>query len=133
MTFIIDGTNGETFPDSTTQSTAGLTSSSSQVAKAWVNFTNSTGTTIVINASYNVSSVTASATSDYTINFTNALSDAKYAVAGMAGSGSLNGAFLVNPVNQTANTSSAFRIKSLYQDNGLAGTTPQTVSVLVFR
>ena len=102
-------------------------------AKAWVNFTNSTGTTIVVNASYNVSSVTASATSDYTINFTNALSDAKYAITGMAGAGSLNGAFLVNPINQTANTSSAFRIKSLYQDNGLAGTVPQAVSVSVFR
>ena len=124
MSLTLDGTNGITTP---------ATANGGTTAVAWVNFTNTTGTTIVINASYNIASVTASATSDYTITFTNALVDAKYAITGMAGSGSLNGAFLVNPVNQTANTSSAFRVKSLYADNGLAGTVPQTVSLAIFR
>jgi hypothetical protein len=50
-------------------------------AKAWINF-NGTGTP-AIRASYNVSSITDNGTGNYTINFTNALADANYAVAGM--------------------------------------------------
>lgn len=49
-------------------------------ALAWVNF-NGTTSPGTINASYNVSSVTKNGTGDYTLNFTNALSDANYAVA----------------------------------------------------
>jgi uncharacterized protein (AIM24 family) len=47
-------------------------------AKAWVNF-NGTGT-VAIRASYNVSSITDNGTGNYTINFTNAMVDANYAV-----------------------------------------------------
>ena len=46
--------------------------------RAWVNF-NGTGT-VAIRASGNVSSITDNGTGDYTVNFTNALSDANYAV-----------------------------------------------------
>jgi N-methylhydantoinase B/oxoprolinase/acetone carboxylase alpha subunit len=46
-------------------------------AKAWVNFTGSSGS---VNASYNVSSVTRSSTGLYVVNFTNALTDANYGV-----------------------------------------------------
>ena len=42
-------------------------------AKAWVNLNGAT-----IRASYNVTSVTKTATGNYTINFTNALSDTNY-------------------------------------------------------
>jgi hypothetical protein len=49
-------------------------------AKAWVNF-NGTGT-VAIRASFNVSSITDNGTGDYTVNFTNALVDADYAVVG---------------------------------------------------
>lgn len=45
-------------------------------AKAWVNF-NGTGA-VAIRASYNVSSITDNGTGDYTVNFTNALTDANY-------------------------------------------------------
>jgi hypothetical protein len=45
--------------------------------KAWVNF-NGTGT-VAIRASYNVSSITDNGTGNYTVNFTNALSDSNYA------------------------------------------------------
>lgn len=45
-------------------------------AKAWVNF-NGTGT-VAIRASFNVSSITDNGTGDYTVNFTNALTDANY-------------------------------------------------------
>jgi hypothetical protein len=47
-------------------------------AKAWVNF-NGTGT-VAIRASYNVSSITDNGTGDYTVNFTNAMSDTNYVV-----------------------------------------------------
>ena len=52
-------------------------------AKAWVNF-NGTGT-VAIRASFNVSSITDNGTGDYTANFTTALADANYGVAGTAG------------------------------------------------
>ena len=45
-------------------------------AKAWVQFVGSTG---AVNASYNVSSVTRTGTGAYTVNFTNAFADTKYA------------------------------------------------------
>lgn len=47
-------------------------------AKAWVNFNGVSGASI--RASYNVSSITYVASGKYTINFTNAMSDANYAV-----------------------------------------------------
>lgn len=50
-------------------------------AIAWVNFAGASGTR---NASYNVSSVTRNAAGDYTITFTNALTDANYSLCGMA-------------------------------------------------
>lgn len=46
--------------------------------RAWVNF-NGTGT-VAIRASGNVSSITDNGTGDYTLNFTNALSDTNYSV-----------------------------------------------------
>lgn len=48
-------------------------------ARAWVNF-NGTGT-VAIRASGNVSSITDNGTGDYTVNFTNAMPDANYAVS----------------------------------------------------
>jgi hypothetical protein len=48
-------------------------------AKAWVNFDGTGGATI--RGSYNVSSVTYNGTGDYTINFTNALSNANYSAS----------------------------------------------------
>lgn len=52
--------------------------------RAWVNF-NGTGT-VSIRASGNVSSITDHGTGDYTINFTNPMPDANYAVSGFANS-----------------------------------------------
>ena len=53
-------------------------SAPSYSCRAWVNFIG-TGT-VTINASGNVSSITDNGVGDYTVNFTTALSDAKYAV-----------------------------------------------------
>ena len=88
----IDG-NAGTVTDgvyaSTTQSISGVKTFSSapvatNIAKAWVHFngTSSVGVNCTVNASYNVSSVAHNATGDYTVNFSSALVDASYAVAG---------------------------------------------------
>ena len=50
--------------------------------RAWVNF-NGTGT-VAIRAAGNVASITDNGTGEYTVNFTTALPDANYAVAGSA-------------------------------------------------
>lgn len=49
-------------------------------AKAWARFS-ATPSTVTINASYNISSITYNAAGDYTINFTNAFVDANYSMA----------------------------------------------------
>lgn len=55
--------------------------------RAWVNF-NGTGT-VAMRASGNVTNITDNGTGDYTVNFTNAMSDANYSVVGLSsGSGS---------------------------------------------
>jgi hypothetical protein len=50
--------------------------------RAWVNF-NGTGT-VAISGSGNVSSITDNGTGDYTVNFTTAMVDANYSIAGSA-------------------------------------------------
>ena len=69
-TTISDGTNS-------TSSTNCIKGS----AKAWVNWGVS-GTTVTVNNSYNVTSVTRVGTGDYTVNFTNAMPNANYVVSG---------------------------------------------------
>jgi hypothetical protein len=85
--------------------------SSSQLAKAWVNF-NGTGT-VAIRASYNVSSITDNGTGDYTVNFTTAMVDANYAVSGTVGSGTVttdDGYWISERSPDTARSSSSVRI-----------------------
>lgn len=48
-------------------------------AKAWANWNGLSGASPVIKASYNVSSITRTATGKYTLAFTNALTDSNYA------------------------------------------------------
>jgi hypothetical protein len=52
--------------------------SNSNTCRAWVNF-NGIGT-VAIRASFNVSSITDNAVSDFTVNLTNAMPDANYAI-----------------------------------------------------
>jgi hypothetical protein len=79
-------------------------------AKAWVNF-NGTGT-VAIRASGNVSSITDNGTGDYTVNFTTALPDANYSIAGNSGQTGVGGnQSVVNPnYNGAANTTTTARI-----------------------
>jgi hypothetical protein len=52
-------------------------------ARAWVNFNGTLSTPITPRSSYNVTNITKNATGDYTVNFTNALPNTNYSVAGM--------------------------------------------------
>jgi len=76
----------------------------SGIAKAWVNFNGVTTTTI--NGSFNISSVTRSATGNYTINLTTALTDANYSVIGMSQGQSsyLAGTWIANGTTPTASS-----------------------------
>jgi hypothetical protein len=53
------------------------------ICKAWVNF-NGTTSPGTIRAAFNVTSVTKNGTGDYTVNFTTAMPNANYAIAGAA-------------------------------------------------
>jgi hypothetical protein len=143
MTTIIDGSAGITFPNSTTQASAGLTaasptiasgvltypdattqSSGSGVAKAWVNYKGTA--TRAINASYNVSSVTVNGTGDYTFNFTNAFADANYSVVTTStAAGSVN---FQSPLYSQTTTNF-----SIYTSNGTTLTDSSAISAAVFR
>ncbi len=79
------------------------------LCRAWVNF-NGTGT-VAIRASFNVSSITDNGTGNYTVNFTNALSDANYSVSGAANSDGFNYPACIVGINKnTAPTTSAVAI-----------------------
>ena len=76
-------------------------------AKAWVNF-NGTGTP-AIRASFNVTSITDNGTGDYTVNFTNALSDANYA-AFCGGQDPVGGAWIIGKTGGAYSTTQ-FRVE----------------------
>jgi hypothetical protein len=103
----------------------------SGLCKAWVNF-NGSGV-VAIRASYNVSSITDNGTGDYTVNFTTALADANYAVAGHCGSpGALVGV-LHAPVTSAGNkTASSLRISTYSLPSG-AKFDATFVDITIFR
>ena len=79
-------------------------------AKAWANFDGTTSPA-TIRASYNVSSITRSATGTYSVNFTTAFADTNYAavVSGGTGAGNINNN---NSPGNTTPTTSAFPIQT---------------------
>jgi len=98
-------------------------------AKAWVNF-NGTGT-VAIRASYNVSSITDNGTGDYTVNFTNALPNANYAVSASAARDNTTDPMICGPKgNASTYSTSAVRIVT-FSDSGTIGDSP-IVGVSVF-
>lgn len=107
------------------------------LCRAWVNF-NGTGT-VAIRASFNVSSITDNGTGDYTVNFTTAMPDANYSVAGTAMYSISTNAHFVSygdgsGAAGTLPTTTAFKIRTIYFGSGNA--TPQDctyVCVSVFR
>jgi len=111
------------------------------LCRAWVNFNGLSGASPVIRASFNVSSVVRSATGDYTVNFTNALSDSNYSVCGSCLGGSSSGSNYVLFGGKNANTTntqttSAVQITTAYvaSTGGVGGLIDHPViSVSVFR
>ena len=106
------------------------------LAKAWVNF-NGTGT-VAIRAAGNVSSITDNGTADYTINFTNPMSDANYSPVGMArfgGAGDLFAMCVVNIVSNIASplTTTTARIRTFYASGAGGLNDADYVNVAFFR
>ena len=100
----------------------------SGIAKAWVNFS-CPSTTVTVNNSFNVSSVTRNTTGDYTLNFTTALADANYnAVFGCISSGLR---FALENGDSPVRTTTQLRIYSLSGANAPVDNT--VISVSIFR
>ena len=101
---------------------------------AWVNF-NGTGT-VAIRAALNVTSITDNGTGDYTINFTTALSDTNYALAGECSIGSAgNTAVYALKLETLANKlTGSVRVLTNFASGGSANLVDvPEVSVVVFR
>lgn len=96
-------------------------------ALAWVNF-NGTGT-VAIRSSYNVSSITDNGTGDYTVNYTNAFTDANYAVC-VNGYQTTSGGVLIGYAQGGTYTTSATRIATV--NSAFSNTDMQNVSVVIF-
>ena len=84
-------------------------------AKAWVNF-NGTGT-VAIRSSFNVSSITDNGVGIYTVNFTNAMADANYAVLATGGDSAVN-YNQIHVSSTAAPNTSAVMIQSVTQNSG---------------
>lgn len=127
MTTKIDGTLGITFPDSTTQATAGVLSTSQAIAKAWVNFNCSTGNR---NAYYNVASVTRVGAGTYTIVFSSPFADTNYALSISAGTAANGNIWSMYESSYAPRTTSQVTIA--VNTSGTAFD-PTFMSVIVFR
>jgi len=101
-------------------------------ALAWLNF--SAGASVAtVNAAYNVSSVTRNGSGDYTVTFTNAFSDNKYAVVGGSGgslAGGSSGAFTC-PYYNAAPTTTTSRCQTVTYAGALSDSF--TYSIAFFR
>jgi hypothetical protein len=74
-----------------------------QLSRTWVNF-NGQGT-VAIRADFNVNTVGDNGTGDYTMNFSNAMTDANYCFTGMSGV-SADGSSLLIGIGENASVSS---------------------------
>ena len=95
--------------------------------RAWVNF-NGTGV-VAIRASGNVSSITDNGTGNYTVNFTTAMPDANYAIAG---AGSYENVMLAYADGTYTPTTTSVKI-SVYTSSGNVAYDGLAVSLAVFR
>lgn len=81
------------------------------IAKAWVQFN---GSTSVIAASFNVSSITKIGTAGYRVNFTNAMPDAAYAISGsVCGTAGSYFAGYVGPANSSVVLTTSVEVTSI--------------------
>jgi len=110
---------------------AKLTGVTDQLCKAWVNFdgTTNVGGKCTMRDSYNVDDVDDNGTGDYTINFTNNMSNANYSPSGVCGSPGVTDGYLSDN-STTAKTTSAFRFNTLSHTG--AANNMSNVSVQIF-
>ena len=103
------------------------TSENARQAKAWVNFDGTFGSSPFtlanggIRGAFNVSSVTDNSAGNYTVNFTEAMSDTNYVISVTVG-GTSGTALLRILDDVTARTASAFRLGTF----SIASTFPST-------
>ena len=101
-----------------------------RIAKAWINLDSTQAAASMIRDSYNVSSMTDTATGRYTINFSTALSNANYCFAGSAGNNTGTTTNGRDITNDGTRTTSALPIR-VTRDNDVA-VEDSYVGVIVF-
>ncbi len=104
--------------------------SQARIAKAWINLDSTQAAASMIRESYNVSSMTDTATGRYTINFSTALSNANYCFAGSAGNNTSTTANGRDITNDGTRTTSALPIR-VTRDNNVA-VEDSYVGVIIF-
>ena len=104
--------------------------SQARIAKAWVNLDSTQAAASMIRESYNVSSMTDTATGRYTINFSTALSNANFCFAGSAGNNAGTTTNGRDVTNDGTRTTSALPIR-VTRDNDVA-VEDSYVGVIVF-
>jgi hypothetical protein len=120
-----------TISDGTTSTS--MTNAVSGSAKSWANFSASGGV-VTIRASYNVSSISRASAGTFTCTFTNALTDANYAVCGTAkvqDNSTTSSASNTNSIYPYGYTSSAFSFVTA--NSGTAGSDGVINNLAVFR
>jgi hypothetical protein len=93
-------------------------------AKAWVRYN---GVTQTVLGSYNISSVTYSAVGTYVLNFTTAMPNVNYSMAGMCGDNNGGGATLVPNIKNVAPTTSSVTVYTVYTVNNEPFESPYTM------
>jgi len=99
------------------------------LCRAWVSF-DGTGT-VAINAAYNVSSITDNGTGDYTANFTTAMPDANYVVAGTTSDDNRHQRLIMCKTDSVL--SGSVRIGITASDGGLLSDDTGHIMVSIFR
>lgn len=92
------------------------------LCRAWVNYKGTS--TVGINASFNVSSVTYNSTGNYTINFTNAMPDAKY--AGICTQAAASNSYVLGGVTLTT---TSYTVTNVYPGTGTVDTPNAMVAI----
>jgi hypothetical protein len=119
--------NGSGFNDVVTFANSGGTENG-KLCRAWVNFNGTS--TVAIRANFNVNSITDNGTGDYTVNFSNAMSDANYAITGTGGNGTNLGTVFMCPRGSDP-TTSAVRIFAINAGDSFQDTAFN--SIVIFR
>ena len=106
-------------------------------AKAWANFDSSSGSSVSIRASYNVSSITYVSTGIYTINFTNAFADTNYSVVcgGRLQNGTTNAGFVaaVSMTNSTTGGMNTTSVRITTVNSAATESNSPYIGVAIFR